>query len=593
MFCKLKTSAIPVSATLAQLMMVFNMIMANIIKKFLDSIKFEYTTKDTKEWVNIGKVKYKLKKIKKIYMGEMYKPNNLPYYSWVSSGGNFSINPSEESNPHMIIVGMSGFGKSTLLKSLIIEMYKKDKTLLIFDAHSEHKDVVTYLNGSIYDSRYNGINILSLDGMTVGERISEFVNVFKSMYGLGYIQTTKLSSCLWYCYRNNGAKSRNSLVVNEPTISDLMNELTIFLKNAKTTSEKNTLLHLKYRISSFNSDAFKNNNIDIKNLNRVTLFLTGNLSNNESRYLYMHELLSRLYYTMHNKDKENGIHTYLFIDEAQFLIDESSGESSIIRKLIEEGRKYGFGVIMATHMPTRLPKAVVANAATFITFYLREPSDISYSANILSGNKKEKIDQIKDMISKLGRNQTIILTTKVRTPLVVQTNNFLTIKSQIKNSVFQDNKKTPVPKEPMLESEIGTIVCNNRSERLVINNTKNEERWFMRKKGNLGIEHEVYVRKISDLLAQNQIKHRIIDNSKGPDISAYFKGRRIAIEYETGKKHILMTLAMVKNRREVFDDVVVIVNDSYLPKYKRILEGFTIISSNELQTLITIFNNLS
>lgn len=568
------------------------MIIVNNIKKLLVFINFIFISKNIEEQISIGKIRYKLRIIKKICIGEMYKTDNTSYYKWIRSRGKFCIDLSKESNPHMIIVGMSGFGKSTLLKSLIIEMYGKGKNIIIFDAHSEHKDIVTYLNGSIYDSRYVGINILALDGMSVRERISEFVGVFKSMYGLGYIQTTKLSNCLWYCYRNKGAKSKNSLVVNEPTMSDLMNELNIFIKNARTSSEKNTLLHLKYRISLFDSDAFKNNNIDIKNLNRTTLFLTGGL-NNESRYLYMHELLSRLYQTMHNKDKEKGVHTYLFIDEAQFLIDESVGESSIIRKLIEEGRKYGFGVIMATHMPTRLPKAVVANAATFITFYLREPSDILYSANILTGNKSELTNQIKSMISKLLKNQAMVITTRMRKPIVVQTDDFVTVKNRIDNFSLKDCAKFQAPKEPMLESEIREMKhLGSNSEKFVIKNVDGEEKWFMQKRGNVGIEHEVYVRKISDLLAEHKIKHRIIDNPNGPDILAYFKEKRIAIEYETGKKHILMTLDMLRRRKNKFENIVVVVNDFYFEKYKNKLKDFTIISCKDIKNLLDIFQRI-
>ncbi len=552
----------------------------NVIKEFLGTVGSAFRGKVGTGEMFIGDTLYTLEKVRNVYIGDFGSGAKVSFeYKWRKKRGRFSLDSEKESNPHVIIVGMSGFGKSTLLKSLMIEMHRIGRHIIVFDAHDEHSGIIKSVGGRVYNSRYSGINILSLDGMTVGERISELVGVFKSMYGLGHIQTTKLSSCMWYCYRNRGARSRNSISVNEPDMSDLIRELDIFIRNSKTVGERNTLMHLRYRLDVFDSETFRKNNVDIKCREDVMLFLTGSLPNNESRYLYMHELLQRLYHNMHASDKETGVNTYLIIDEAQFLIDESSGESGIIRKLIEEGRKYGFGVIMATHMPTKIPRAAIANASTFMTFYLREPSDISYASNIIGGGNPGKAYAVRSMIEKLKRNEAILISTASRRPVVIRTRRVNA--DGVYSHVLPESAELQNTGEPVRDFEIrrriGRIPKSEGVESIEVESMGSKERWFMRKKGNVSIEHEVCIRKLSDILSSKGITHKIVDVPSGPDIEAYRKGRKVAIEYETGKKRVYKTVDMIRRRGRAYNHIIVVVKDSSFDEFSNRIRGMAIV----------------
>ena len=78
--------------------------------------------------------------------------------------------PSREPNPHILVSGMSGFGKSMFFKSVLVDVAKAGVSCIIFDGHNEHEAVVRGLGGTTYDSRNGGINLLSLDGATVADR---------------------------------------------------------------------------------------------------------------------------------------------------------------------------------------------------------------------------------------------------------------------------------------------------------------------------------------------------------------------------------------------------------------------------------------
>jgi type IV secretory pathway VirB4 component len=53
---------------------------------------------------------------------------------WQRKRGDLFIIPKLEPNPHIVISGMSGFGKSTLFKSLLLNIRNAGISCIIFDA---------------------------------------------------------------------------------------------------------------------------------------------------------------------------------------------------------------------------------------------------------------------------------------------------------------------------------------------------------------------------------------------------------------------------------------------------------------------------
>lgn len=88
----------------------------------LDIIKmFGILKKEEKDGIFVGESIFELSKRKTV----MLRQNGsylFDRYVWKKRRRRITIIPSEETTPHMIIVGMSGFGKSTLLKSMISDI---------------------------------------------------------------------------------------------------------------------------------------------------------------------------------------------------------------------------------------------------------------------------------------------------------------------------------------------------------------------------------------------------------------------------------------------------------------------------------------
>ncbi|MEM3227733.1 MAG: ATP-binding protein [Candidatus Micrarchaeaceae archaeon] len=493
---------------------------------------------------------------------------------WKKKRGKAFLLPSQEANPHIIIFGMSGQGKSTLLRRMLIYINAGGKPAIVFDAHNEHAAAVLSMGGRVLDASHFGINIFSLDGSSVGERIAELSQLFRSVYSLGYVQTQKLAECMWYAYRKCGASSRNDMQLSKlPSMRDIMGELGVFINNSKSSAEKGSLVHLRSRLSSLSLLPPPDSRFAISSLSSgITSFSLAGLRNTEVQLIYINELLRRLYINMKAGEIEKGVSTYIVIDEAQFIINDS--DSKLVKRLMEEGRKYGVGVILATHMASRLPREIIANSSTFITFYSREPQEINYIANILSSGMSERAFEIKRMLSRLKKNEAIVLSYRIRQPSVVKTPDAKDVLKALFGTKPAREKPpyTFIPSKPvMLDSAVAGQEAGAQS--MSINWNGKEERWVMRNNASLSIEHEVMVKKIFEELDAKGIKAEIIDNSSGPDLIAFINGKKIAIEYETGKKAVSSTASMIKRRLESFPFVVIVVNDAASNFYFNYFDG--------------------
>ncbi len=512
-------------------------------------------------------------------------------YRWKKARREAVLHPAGEPNPHILVSGMSGFGKSMFFKSVLLDIANAGISCMVFDGHNEHEKAVLGLGGTVHDSRSGGINILALDGASVADRTAELTGLLGNVYKLGHIQSAKLAQCLRYTYRRFGARGGSDRVLErEPRIGDLLCEIDVFIRNARSASERGMLTHLRDKVSNLNTPAFNRSaacSADIKK--GMHSFSVSERMGREARIVYLVELLERAYAAMKDDPKGWGIRQYIMIDESQVLINESEECSGILTKFIEEGRKYGRGVLIVTHMSSRLNRQVVANAATFMAFYSREPSEAAYVARIMSSNRDEE-EAVRSKVAGLGDGEALVISANDRRPKVVST---LGLHGKVAPYLGSSTREAALPDRPMrlgdfcAEAGIGKEEAVRLSESGASRFAVGGEEWVMKPRARLGIEHEVMVALMQEVIRNAGMDSYIHDRANGPDVVAYGKDGKVAIEYETGSKDLSESLAMFRSRRPAYARVIVVVKDSEAGRYREALagDGVPVLASSDISAL--------
>jgi energy-coupling factor transporter ATP-binding protein EcfA2 len=535
------------------------------------------------------------------FYGNGFTFRNETAFKWKKGNGKVIIAPENEANPHILIVGSSGFGKSTLLKSLIIDIAGSNIPIILFDGHNEHEELIRRLGGNVYNVNYSGINIMSLDGLSVNKRISELTRFLSSVYKFGYLQEGILHNALYYTYRKFCSSLDSAFIDRTPTLNDLANELAVFSKNSKNFSEKERIEHVRQRIVGLVKGMPSENYLDINRINGINSFSIKDMGEGETKSIYIHEIIARIYGNMKTNKREQGILFYIIIDESKFTM-ENTGD--ILSNMITESRKFGYGIIIVSNSARSFSESIVSNASIFLSFCMREPKELAYISSILGGNS-QKASMIKQSLYSAKKYEAIMVSYNNSTPLFIRTptvgkisekmngREVLPIKNDLEYAAILEPVKKPVLVEELIknigqdnELLINKILESGKVDKFEFTTGDKTELWIRRQNKSVSIEHEVLLIKILKSLRAGEISCHM-NLGGGPDIIAYLGKERIAIEYETGKKNIEKTSIMLKERQKLFRKTIVIVNNDAYKFYKEYFggENMIVLSSNDIEII--------
>ncbi len=323
-----------------------------------------------------------------IYIGRT-KAFNVPFY-W---------NHEYLTNPHICIVGITGAGKSYFVKTFLVRSNIVWGTnAIIIDWAGEYKDWVAQTNGKIISlGAGNYINLLDLGGMTPYTRIKQIMRSLEILTDILHFPEQKRLTelAIEQAYISAGFKLSEAKTVDalgrplkSPTLKDVVRILEE--KAAKGDYEFPTELeNAIYRLKQFTregQDFFaRQGTINLDKLTTsglVDLDLSA-LPDEVFRALAALTFLQFLKEKMRQEGwaREKGIKLYIVLDEAWKIAKDDNSDAVMI---VREGRKYQFGLIVASQNPTDISEAIFSNVGT--TFILKVKFDkyLDYLQNTLN-----------------------------------------------------------------------------------------------------------------------------------------------------------------------------------------------------------------
>jgi len=284
-------------------------------------------------------------------------------------------------NPHIAVLGITGSGKSYFVKTFLTRASLVwGANALIIDWAGEYPPWVKQAGGKVISlGKGDGINLLDLGGMKPSDRVKQVMSGLEILTDIQEFsrQRRLTEQAIEQAYSDAGFDLHEK-PADENKCTPTLKEVHAILKKLEKESEgekREDSEQAAYRIGKFcekGSDWFaKQSTLNLESLTRsglVCLDLHG-LPSEQLRSLAGLTVLQYLKEKMREEGwkKEKGVRLFVVIDEAWKI---ASDDRSDVISIVREGRKYQFGLIVASQNPTDINRQILSNVGTMLVFKL-------------------------------------------------------------------------------------------------------------------------------------------------------------------------------------------------------------------------------
>ncbi|MFH2105646.1 MAG: ATP-binding protein [Candidatus Micrarchaeota archaeon] len=292
-------------------------------------------------------------------------------------------NPANLINPHIAVLGITGSGKSYLVKTFLTRAaITWNSNAIILDWVGEYNEWVRQAGGKTIRLGKEKLNLLDCEGIPKRDRIKQIISALDILVDLKK-------------YRDERDEIEEAIEIayekKSPTLVDVQKIL-----EKKGNKRASRLLK---RFTSEGTDffagksTFKINQLTESGLVCIDLH---DLPTEEIRSLAGLTILQHIKEIMRKKGikKDRGVDLFVVLDEAWKIAQD---ERSDVITIVREGRKYNFALIVSSQNPTDLHKTIFSNIGTIFMLRLVLKEFRDYMQNSIGYS--EHIDQ---EISKFG-----------------------------------------------------------------------------------------------------------------------------------------------------------------------------------------------
>lgn len=328
-------------------------------------------------------------------------------------------------NPHLMIIGESGSGKTYATQCLVAELAQAGIPSVIFDygqgfeteTLDRHFREFTKPEEHLIGEKGLAINPVEIfprdikGPNTVATRLSD---VFDAVYRLGDIQRKVLIDAIinLFEHRSIRVSDPSSWEAPPPTLAELQTELEQLAtdkqyasyKNAQTVAARLTTF---FMLNSFQADgtAWAWDKLISDPKSRVHILQFRGLEGRTQRVV-IEMLLWHLFFFL-KSEGQHPLRLYCVLDEAHHLSFRDGGP---VDSLLREARKFGLGLIFASQQPADFSAAAYANSASKLVFQTTDPGLRVSKFLAAKCTNYDGPDQVHEAIASLPQGEAFFIT---------------------------------------------------------------------------------------------------------------------------------------------------------------------------------------
>jgi hypothetical protein len=303
-------------------------------------------------------------------------------------GGDVYWHPEAHPNPHVLIVGGSGTGKTWTMRLVARELSQRGRPCLLLDFHGDLVIPGIQSYPISLDSRY-GVNPLDMSMDREGggpdpqrfEVVEQLRNAFRPMGGL---QLVLLDACLRETYSRAGVVQPDHTTWNRPAphFGHLLEEID---RRIKADPKATRIRGLRAKLAmAFDFQIFSKPNVPVgigavcrrdacgPSAGKMPA-LPGAIRLDLSKlpaplqYLAADTLLKMIFRQRQLQAPTDNVSLYLLIDETKLCTPvKKDAPFNALNRIVTEGRKFGLGLILSSQFVGHVSRDVLVNTFTKI-----------------------------------------------------------------------------------------------------------------------------------------------------------------------------------------------------------------------------------
>ncbi|SDF81814.1 hypothetical protein SAMN05216466_101172 [Paraburkholderia phenazinium] len=315
---------------------------------------------------------------------------------------------STQGNPHLLIVGLPGMGKTTCLIELCRQLVEARIAPIVFSYHEDIDEKLdALLPGKLKAVNYAGLgfNPLQVVGsspLAYMDNVATLRDIFATIFpDLGDVQLGRIREALKQSYTDRGWSNSSSGTI--PPFSAFFDIL-----RAEVKPDKGVMLRLN-ELADYGFFSSTSGNASLLDANDAAIVKIHGTQNELLQRAFASFVLHNLYQTMFRRGPQDRITHAIVFDEAH-----RAAKLKLIPTMAKECRKFGLALVVASQEVKDFDDSMFTAVASYLALRVNE-SDAKKMARVMAPS--DKIALYADRIKQTEKYTAWYLTEGMKAPV--------------------------------------------------------------------------------------------------------------------------------------------------------------------------------